>query len=197
MSHKPRILNLFAFALVLAFSQGSAQAQVVKPFKITGGGPAPHGISLIPGVPAMHYATGQATELGRYSCEGLFTLLTPPSFQTLTATFSTAPPLYCRFTAANGDILTCTYGDTTNHAAEPGMVTLTPVGQNSFTARFVAEFNPVPGLCSGRFANVIGGSFLMIAKSTPFSLPTGMGTNTTAFTYTWDGEGSLTFTGGN
>jgi hypothetical protein len=188
MSHKARIVSLFALALGLAFSQGPAQAQVVKPFKITGGGPAPDGISLIPGVPEIHYATGQATELGRYSCVGMFTLLgfTSPS----TATFSSAP--YCVFTAANGDILTCTYGDGTDG---PGVVTLSPAGPGSFTAVFVAEFNPVPALCTGRFAKVTGGSFLMIAKSTPFSLPApGMGTNTTPFTYTWEGEGSLTFT---
>ena len=189
MSHKARIVSLFALALVLAFSQGPAQAQVVKPFKITGGGPAPDGISLIPGTPEIHYATGQATELGQYSCVGMFTLLPVAPPPGATATFSSAP--YCVFTAANGDILTCTYGDGTDG---PGVVKLSPAGLGSVTAIFVAEFNPVPALCTGRFAKVTGGSFIMVAKSTPFSLPQGMGTNTTPFTYTWEGEGSLTFT---
>src|SRR4051794_18735033 len=88
MSHKARIVSLFALALVLASSQGPAQAQVVKPFKITGGGPAPDGISLI-GKPDVHYATGQATELGRYSCVGMFALLGFTSEST--ALFSSAP----------------------------------------------------------------------------------------------------------
>lgn len=177
MSHKARIVSFFALALVLAFSQGPAQAQVVKPFKITGGGPAPFGISLI-GLPEIHYATGQATELGQYSCVGMFKLLG-------STTFSSAP--YCVFTAANGDILTCTYGV----ADGPGVITLSPAGAGSFTAGFVAEFNPVPALCTGRFAKVTGGGWLMIAKSTPFSI---VGTQTTPFAYTWEGEGQLTFT---
>src|SRR5205085_3330879 len=48
-----------AFVAVLALACHSAQAQV-KPFKITGGGNAPEGISLIPGVPAPHDAVGNA-----------------------------------------------------------------------------------------------------------------------------------------
>jgi hypothetical protein len=183
MSHKPRVASLFAFAIVLTFSQGSAQAQVVKPFKITGGGPAPQGIFLTPGTPAIHYATGHATELDRYSCVGMFQLLGPN-------TFSSAP--YCIFMAEDGDVLACTYGDVTNGATGPGMVTLSPTPTGSFTARFVAEFNPVPALCTGRFAKVTGGSFLMIAKSSPFSVGVAQ---TTPFTYTWEGEGSLTFEG--
>jgi hypothetical protein len=37
---------------------------------------------------------------------------------------------------------------------------------------------------------VTGGSFLMVAKSGPFSIT---GTRTTPFTYTWGGKGQLTF----
>jgi hypothetical protein len=185
------MIGLFAFVVVLACSQGPAQAQVVKPFKISGGGPAPDGLSLIPGVPSVHYATGQATELGRYSCEGMFTLLPLAPPPGASATFSSAP--YCTFTAANGDVLTCTYGVVSNGADGPGVVTLSPDGPGHFTAVFVAEFNPVPGLCTGRFAKVTGGGFLMIAMSSPFSI---LGTQTTPFTYTWEGNGSLTFTAG-
>jgi hypothetical protein len=60
--------------VLIAGVSARAQAQM-KPFKITGGGPAPDGISLIPGVPAIHYPTGQATELGRYSWVGMLRLL--------------------------------------------------------------------------------------------------------------------------
>jgi hypothetical protein len=47
-------------------------------------------------------------------------------------------------------------------------VTLEPVGDGSFTAVFVAEFNLVPSKCAGRSSKVTGGSFIMIAKSEPF-----------------------------
>ena len=191
MSHKARIVSLFAFTLVLVFSQGPAQAQVVKPFKITGGGPAPEGIYLTPFTPGPHYATGQATELGQYTCVGMFQLLplAPPPGGT--ATFSSAP--YCVFTAANGDILTCTYG---NGADGPGVVTQTSAGAG-FTAVFVAEFNPVPALCTGRFAKVTGGSWIMVAKSSPFTVFNGpKGPQTTPFAYTWEGEGHLEFRNG-
>jgi hypothetical protein len=186
MTHRARVVVLLAFASVLACSQGPARAQVVKPFKITGGGPVPDGLSLIPGVPAAHYATGQATELGRYSCVGMFTLLQFTG--QFTAEFSSKP--YCIFTAANGDVLAMTYGDVGNHAAGPGEVTLTPVGDGSVTAVFIAEFNPVPTKCTGRFAKLTGGSFIMTAKSEPFFLGTD---RTTPFNYTWEGEGSLEF----
>jgi len=192
MSHKARTVVLFAFALLLALSQGLVQAQVVKPFKISGGGPSPAGISLIPGVTAFHYATGHATDLDEYSCVGMFTLLPlappPPGAN---AWFSSAP--YCFFTAKDGDVLACTYGDVNNGAAEPGKVKLSPTEDGRLTAVFVAEFNPVPALCTGRFAKVTAGSWIMTAKSSPFSV---VGTQTTPFTYTWEGEGALEFRNG-
>jgi hypothetical protein len=189
MSHKLRIVSLFAFAVLLAFSQGPAQAQVVKPFKVTGGGLVPDGISLIPGVSAFHNATGHATELGAYYGEGFFTLVAPPNG--LTADFASDPDFV--FTAANGDKLAFTYGDVGNGAKKPGVVTLHPLSTGGFTAVFVAEFNPIPAKCTGRFAKVTGGSFIMIATSGPFSLS---GTQTSPFVYSWQGEGSLTFTEG-
>jgi hypothetical protein len=198
MPHKPRSVSLFAFALVLAFAHGPAEAQVVKPFKVTGGGFVPQGIFLTPGKPAFHWATGQATELGSYYGEGFFTLLTPPNLMTLTADFSSAPDF--TFTAANGDNLVFTYGDEDNGAQRPGNVTLQPQADGSFTAVFVAEFNPFLPKCTGRFAKVTGGSFIMIAKSAPFALvpdedqPNGV--KTTPFAYTWQGSGTLTFAQG-
>ena len=81
-----------------------------------------------------------------------------------------------------------------NGALSPGEVTLTPNSDGSFSAEFVAEFNPVPSLCTGRFAKVTGGGWLMIAKSSPFFIT---GATTTPFLYTWEGEGTLTFQKGN
>jgi hypothetical protein len=94
------------------------------------------------------------------------------------------------FTAANGDELAFTYGDVGNGAKQPGEVNLCPVGDGSFFAIFVAEFNPVPTKCTGRFAKVTGGSLIMVAISEPFFL---LGTETTPFAYSWQGDGSLTF----
>jgi hypothetical protein len=178
---------IVTIALVLSQSQAEAQ---VKPFKITGSGVAPDGLSLIPGVPAPHVSTGQATELGNHTGAGFFTILdyTGP----LTAEFSSAPTY--TFIAANGDKLVMTYGDVDNGAASPGEVTLTPHSDGSFSAVFVAEFNPVPSQCTGRFAKLTAGSFLMIAKSSPFFL---LGTVSSPFTYTWEGQGTLTFRKGN
>jgi hypothetical protein len=179
------VVPLVAFVAVLTLASQVAEAQV-KPFKITGSGVAPSGLSLIPGVPAPHVSTGQATELGNHTGAGFFTILdfTGP----LTAEFSSAPTYV--FTAANGDKLAFTYGDVNNGAASPGEVTLIPNSDGSFSALFVAEFNPVPSQSTGRFAKVTGGSFVMIAQSSPFFL---FGTASTPFSYTWEGEGTLTF----
>ena len=54
---KPVVVCLAALAAVLSLPCSKAEAQV-KPFKVTGGGLAPEGISLIPGVAAPHWAVG-------------------------------------------------------------------------------------------------------------------------------------------
>jgi len=179
------ILTLIALAASLVLTSSRAEAQV-KPLKITGGGPAPDGISLIPGTPAPHSATGNATELGKYTGEGFFQILdfTGP----LTAEFSSAPNFV--FVAANGDQLAMTYGDTNNGAKQPGEVTLVPNSDGSLTAYFVAEFNPDLPNCTGRFAKLTGGSLIMYAVSEPFFI---VGTSTTPFNYTWEGSGTLTY----
>jgi hypothetical protein len=181
-------VRLIALAAILALACPRAQAQD-KPFKVKGGGLAPDGISLIPFTPVPHSAVGEATELGEYSGEGMFQLLdfTGP----LSAEFSSAPNFV--FTAANGDQLAFTYGVTSNGAAQPGEVTLFPESDGSFTAVFVAEFNPDLANCTGRFANVIGGSFTMVAVSEPFFI---VGDTTTPFAYTWEGEGAIEFSKG-
>jgi hypothetical protein len=67
-------------------------------------------------------------------------------------------------------------------------VTLYPVDGGLFVGVFVAEFNPVPSICTGRFANVTSGSSIMVATTDPFVLgamdPVG---------YSWHGEGTLTY----
>jgi hypothetical protein len=180
---------LTTLVAVLAVASQGAQAQV-KPFKISGGGNVPDGLSLIPGVPSPHDAVGNATQLGKYHGEGNFQLLAYTS--ALTAEFSSAPDFV--FTAANGDDLAFTYGDV-NNDAQPGEVELFPLDDGSLIAVFVAEFNPVPAKCTGRFAKVVGGSFIMVAVSEPFffDFDNPADPRTTPFEYSWDGEGSLTF----
>ncbi|WP_165228574.1 hypothetical protein [Aquisphaera insulae] len=184
-------ISVAAYLVTLAagscLAGAPVQAQVVKPFKVVGGGIADY-LPLVPGVPSGHFAVGQATELGRYYGEGAFQVLgfNPDG----TANFDSAVPFV--FTAANGDRLVFTYGDTSNGAAAPGKVTLYPVRGGLFVAVFVAEFNPVPALCTGRFAKVIGGSFIMTAVTEPFVLgamdPVGYG---------WAGEGTLVYKKGH
>ena len=185
MIRNARFVTLAVCTFALAFAQTRAQAQV-KPLKITGGGPAPDGISLIPGTPSPHSATGNATELGNYTGEGFFQILdfTGP----LSADFSSAPNFV--LVAANGDRLAMTYGDTNNGAKQPGQVTLVPNSDGSLTAYFVAEFNPDLPNCTGRFAKLTGGSLIMYAVSDPFFI---LGTSTTPFDYSWHGSGTLTF----
>ena len=179
------IVPSIALAASLALTSSRAEAQV-KPLKITGGGYAPDGISLIPDTPAPHSAEGNATELGKYTGQGWFQILNYTG--DYTAAFSSAPNFV--FVAANGDHLAMTYGDIENGAEEPGQVTLVPNSDGSFTAYFVAEFNPDLPNCTGRFAKLTGGSLIMYAVSDPFFI---QGTSTTPFNYTWSGTGTLTF----
>jgi hypothetical protein len=180
-----RKLHVALVVAILALTSHRAEAQA-KPFKLTGGGIA-SAFPLAPGIPETHNAVGTATGLGAYYAEGAFELLTPPS-DTLSAEFSSAEP--CVFTAANGDQLAFTYGDTSNGAAEPGQVQLYPVADGLFVAVFVAEFNPDLENCTGRFAKLTGGSVIVTAVSDPFdpfNQPAeGIG-------YTWSGQGTLEY----
>jgi len=187
------VFRTFAIALLavmFGLCQGEAQAQVMTPFRISGGGSAPQGLSLIPLTPTLHSAVGQATRLGNYLGHGTLelTAFTGPT----TAQFRSGSPFV--FVAANGDRLAFTYGDTTNGAAAPGEIALLPQSDGSFVAVLVAEFNPVPSLSTGRFAKVIGGSITMTWATEPFFI---QGTSTTPFAYTWEGQGSLEFQTGN
>jgi hypothetical protein len=174
----------------------SAEAQVRKPFAISGRGVAPSGLPL-PGMePRSHWSVGQATHLGRYRGDG--TLQTdsatfdpgigPPGG--LVGEFGSASPYV--FTAANGNQLVCLYGRTQYGAQTPGtfqltIVGVTPAGQLIVTAHFIAEFVVQPGLCTGRFAGVTG-SWIMDAQTEPFVLGT-----PDPGAYSWEGRGSLVF----
>jgi hypothetical protein len=173
-------------ALTLASTRADAQ---VKAFKFVGGG-GPQPLPLIPLTPGAHMATGVGTELGAYTGAGTLQILRYTS--PLTADFSSASPFV--FVAADGSRLAVTYGDVTNGAMQPGKLTLTVVGGTAlnpvFVATFVAEFNPVPAACTGRFANVTAGSFITVAQSSPFRI---VGASTTPFNYTWAGDGWIQY----
>jgi hypothetical protein len=171
-----------------ALAAPSADVRVV-PFQISGGGTAPGGLPVFSGGKARHNATGEATHLGKYTGnEGMFELL---SFDPATGTGTFRGSFV--FVAADGDRLACNYGADPNN---PGRFTLTPVGDGKVVAVFVAEFTPDPQHSTGRFAEVTGGSFLMVATSSPFvPLPNAQG-YTPPFAYTWRGEGALEFSKG-
>ncbi len=165
--------------------RGSTQ---VTAFNINGGGPAPDGLPVFVGGTAPHTATGTGTDLGNYTGAGTFELLSlDPA--TLTGTFQGT----FVFVASNGDRLATTYGA---GAGNPGTFTLTPTASGLVVATFVAEFTPVAALSTGRFAQVTGGGFLMVATSAPFALVPNAQGYTPAFTYTWVGQGLLDFSNG-
>ncbi len=179
-------LRIAAIA-VFSLSAMTADAQV-KPLHITGSGPAPLGVSLF-GADSPHSSSGNATLLGKYSGEeGVFNSL---SFDpgTLSGTFQGS----FVFVAANGDRLACTYGDTGNGADEPGEYQLFFVDETNVIAVFLAEFNPVPAECTGRFQKVVDGSLIMLAMSEPFPLAVNAAGFSPPFDYSWEGEGWLEF----
>lgn len=182
----PRLAPLSA-AVVLALACQTADAQVV-PFKVKGGGPGPMGLSLA-GEDSPHSATGNATHLGKYSGDqGIANVLT---FDPATGggTFQGS----FVFVAANGDKLACTYGATDNGAGQVGEFQVFPAADGKVFVVFIAEFNPVPGLCTGKFKDVVDGSFLMIAMTEPFTPGVNAAGFTAPFNYTWEGDGWLKF----
>jgi hypothetical protein len=180
-----RLVPLAALVAVLTLTC-RAEAQV-KPFKVTGGGSGPDGLSLF-GADSPHSATGNATLLGKYSGNGEANVI---SFdpQTLSGTFE---GVYV-FVAANGDKLAMTYGDTDNGAEQDGTFQLFDAGGGKVYVVFLAEFNPIPELCTGRFADVIDGSLIMVAVSSPFALVIDEDGFSPPFNYTWEGKGWLEF----
>jgi len=183
---KLRWLSMLCIAaLALPGLENSALAQIV-PFKVTGGGTAPDGLSVF-GDDSMHNATGTATYLGKYSGnEGIANVI---SLEGLEGEFQGT----FVFVAANGDRLACTYGDKDNGAEVQGTFSLMPVDDGKFIVVFLAEFNPIPGASTGRFEDVINGSFIMLAMTEPITLDLDDDGFTVPFNYTWEGEGWIEF----
>jgi hypothetical protein len=184
------VLLMSSFAFVSLLPAG-AQAQVEKPFKITGEGIGPTGVPL-PGQPARpHWIIGEATHLGRHYGEGKVQTdsAMPPSDGAITGEFGSGAPFV--FEGADGDLLVCEYGRTEFGAEQPGFFELTILGVEDgaliVEALWIAEFVPVSDACTGKFAGVTGG-WIMFAESEPFVL----GSNDPIF-YSWEGEGSLVF----
>ena len=183
------VVRLSALGIVLTLATHRAEAQV-EPFKVTGGGPAPRGLSIA-GADSPHSATGHATHVGHYTGDRVANVLTfDPS--TGSGTFRGS---YV-FVAPNGDRLACTYGDTRNGAREDGTFQVYDAGFGNIVVVFIAEFNPIPAECTGRFADVIDGSFLMVAMTDAFPLQINGDGFTPPFDYTWEGDGWIEFGGG-
>jgi hypothetical protein len=180
-----RLVPLAAIIAVLILAC-RAEAQV-KPLKITGGGRGPEGLSIF-GFDSAHTATGNATHLGKYSGNGIANVL---SFdpETLSGTFEG----FFVFVAANGDKLAMTYGNPDNGAEQVGTFQLIDAGGSKVKAVFLAEFNPILDMCTGRFANVVDGSLIMLAESDPFALVVDEEGYSPPFNYTWEGQGWLEF----
>lgn len=197
MLSRSRILGLVAGLVVGSLFMAPAQAQNVKPFKITGSGVGPSGLPL-PGQPARpHWVVGEATHLGHHYGEGTVQTLSvdpvsPPG--TITGRFGSGSPFV--FTGANGDKLACDYGDQPGSDAS-GTFTLhildvlgilpdgTPI--LLVEALWVADFVVKPELSTGKFAGATG-SWVMYARSEPFVLGSDAPT-----AFSWEGEGKIKF----
>ena len=183
--------SLFALMICMAVLVHQTDAQVV-PFRVNGSGDTfDQGLSLI-GVPGPHNATGNGTSLGKYiGDEGVFQSL---SFDPSTGSGTFQGRFV--FAKRNGDRLVCSYGDQSNGAAEAGdYFAVTDEGGLSRIV-FCAEFNPIVDECTGRFKNLIGGSFIMLAISEPFLLEIDKDFNTPPFQYSWEGIGHLEYARG-
>jgi len=189
MSRKSLVLALVIGTVAFALAQGRADAQP-EPFHITGGGVGPEGLPLPGEPPRPHTSTGRGSHLGNYTGLGYVETETA-TFNgdgTITGTFGSAGPYV--FTAEDGDILACYYGQTDEGATTPGTFTLVPqpeLGAGVYIAYFVAQFVPYQPECTGKFAGVTG-SWTMYAMTGPFVL----GSNDPLF-YVWHGVGSLTY----
>lgn len=186
---------LTAVVATLALTGNTAQAQVVKPFKIRGAGPAPEGLSPPGGAAIPHSIEGTATHLGRHTGSGTeqtdAAFAIDPMTGVISGTFGSGSAPFT-FTGADGDTLVCFYGRTAHGASTPGTFELVPVGPPGvYVAFFLAEFVAQPTLSTGKFAGVTG-SWPMYAVSDPLILDFSNLT-TSAFDYSWQGHGHLTF----
>jgi hypothetical protein len=178
----PSLVVPVLLSAVLALTAQPVAAQI-KPFKVTGRGVTEF-VPIVPGTSASHWAVGHATGMGKYSGEGRVRLDAYTGLTT--AAFSSEVPFV--FTAANGDQLAFHYGHTELGAAGPGEVTLYPAGNGKVISVWVAEFNPVVEECTGQFANVVDGSFIMVASTEPFVFG-----SQRPVAYTWLGNGWIEY----
>jgi len=150
------------------------------PFEVAGSGTAPQGLPVFPGGMVSHTAAGWSNLTGSYTGNGTFTLLgfTSPTTGTFRGSFD--------FVAADGNQLACDYG-----ALAPGTFTITPVGNGKVVVQFLAVFTPNPSECTGRFAEVIGGGFTMVAVTQAFDPTPNAQGFTMPFRYSWEGQGML------
>ncbi len=160
-------------------SQPGVPTQIV-PFELAGSGSAPDGLPLFPGGVAPHDSAGRSNLGGKYTGDGSFTLLSFTS--ATTGTFQGS----FDFVSKDGDQLACNYG-----AGAPGTFTITPVEQGKVIVQFLAVFTPIPSECTGRFEDIIGGGFTMVAVTEPLDpTPSAQG-YTAPFKYSWEGQGML------
>jgi hypothetical protein len=112
-----------------------------------------------------HNITAGTAEFGgmslNYTGNGRAILLGLPDTSGF-APFQSATPFLFDF--GGGDTLLMHYGRTDFGAAETGKVLLVP-SPGAIATTWYAEFNPVPGSGTGKFADVVGGSIYMIAET--------------------------------
>jgi hypothetical protein len=180
-------LPLLIVAALLIVSN-TAIAQRV-PFRVNGSGDTfGQGLSIV-GVPGPHNATGNGTSLGKYTGnEGIFQSL---SFDPTTGSGTFRGSFV--FVKRNGDRLVCSYGDQSNGAAAAGDYFAVPAENGLSRIVFCAEFNPIVDQCTGRYENLIGGSFIVLAMTEPFELVIDENFNTPPFDYSWEGTGYLDY----
>jgi hypothetical protein len=185
------VIRLTAAAAILTLASNAAQAQV-KPFKITGKGYGSKGLSIF-GADSPYEASGVATHLGKYSGDqGVANVV---SFNPFTGAGTFKGSFV--FVAANGDKFACTHGDPDNGAEQVGEFQVYDAGDGNVQVVFIAEFNPILDQCTGRFKDIVDGSFLMVAVSEPFPLQIDANGFTPPFGFTWEGEGWIEFDEGN
>ena len=192
------VTTLTACALALVLTQSQAEAQV-KPFKLTGEGVGPCGLPQPGQDPRPHWIIGEATHLGRHFGEGTVqtdSAAPDPATGKIVGEFGSGTPFVfiganAKGDDPNGNRLVTWYGRTDQGASKPGSFELTILGATAegpiVQALWIAEFVAVPEESTGKFTGVTG-SWVMIARSEPFVL----GSNDPV-SYSWEGEGRLTF----
>lgn len=162
----------------------------IVPFKIDGGGPAPDGLPLVPGMTAAHSATGHATGLGTYHGQGTFVL----GSLNISATGAVTGTFQGTFVFAGAHAkLAVNYGSgfSGNFTGQ-----VSADGASVMNVTFDAMFTPDAAHSTGRFAHATGGGWRMIAKAEPIALVPASAF-TAPFNYTWSGKGFLEFSKGH